>query len=473
MIHTGDCLEVMRGMADQSVQCCVTSPPYWGLRDYGHDGQIGLEQTPDEYVAKMVEVFREVRRVLRDDGTLWLNLGDSYAGAGYSNHKNTGGAQRANGGKQKHLVVLGLKPKDLVGIPWRVAFALQQPWVDWQIKAEAMRAWVAGIVDGEGCITILQTKSSHSESLSFPPIVQVRMCDREPLDRLVDVVGSKIGKAQSPPSHATNNQRDSWQWKIVAAQAAQVIAEIYPFLTCKRKQAIVAWNHQQFRDNRGNQERKCGELEKEQFCKTLINDLNQRRPVDLPGWMIEPQVKQEPGYYLRQDLIWHKPNPMPESVRDRCTKAHEYLFLLSKSARYYFDAEAIKEKGSGRVSGNAKHKYVGTRDPMHRTKQGLLAESQVIREKVNKRSVWTNPTQPYREAHFATFPTALVEPCVLAGSRPGDVVLDPFIGSGTTGAVAVKHGRRFVGCELNPEYVAIAERRIDAERKLFSEAKHV
>jgi len=300
-LHVGDCLDGLRRMADESVQTCVTSPPYFGLRDYGHDGQIGLEDTPEAFVAKLVEVFREARRLLRDDGTLWLNLGDSY-GAG----------------------------KQLLGIPWRVALALQ----------------------GD-------------------------------------------------------------------------------------------------------------------------------------------------GWYLRQDIIWHKPNPMPESVRDRCTKAHEYLFLLSKGPRYYFDADAIKEPAVGGLAGNTKPTKAGRAyeegADEHRTAAGLHKwadrqrskrdsfkreqaipgqavgthrpgrdESEYDVETRNKRSVWTVPTMPFREAHFATFPERLIEPCVLAGAPAGGVVLDPFMGAGTTAVVAERLGRRWVGCELNPDYAAIAEARIRA-----------
>ena len=536
----GDCLTVLPTLDAGSVQMCVTSPPYWGLRDYSCDGQLGLESTPEEYVAKMVAVFREVRRVLRDDGTLWLNLGDSYAGGGRGGgsddckqRTNVGslvaatpmsafrpGAGRADGvvderGQRNRNGlghVLGIKPKDLVGIPWRVAFALQQPYREWQIKTEAMRAWVGGIVDGEGCITIMETKSSHSESLSYPPIIQVRMCDLEPLDRLVQVVGSSYGKPQHPPSQVAANQRPSWQWKVVSEQAANVIAEIYPFLTCKRKQAIVAWNHQAFRSARGNGQRAQGDIEKEQFCKTLINKLNQREPVDIPSWMKEPTIDYEPGWYLRQDLIWAKPNPMPESVRDRCTKSHEYIFLLSKHERYYFDADAIAEPvtlstvarlsqpmleqqhGSDRVPGktNGPMKAVGRkswngsefhdgknlevhpnvgkkrdqRDKLDRAEaSGRMGREAGWRKNTpygetrNKRSVWTVSTKPYSEAHFATFPPDLIEPCILAGSKPGDVVLDPFGGSGTTGQVAEALGRQWVLIELNPAYAKLAAAR--------------
>ena len=311
IVHVGDCLQSLRDMPDQSIHCCVTSPPYFGLRDYGVDGQIGLEQTPDQYIAKLVEVFREVRRVLADNGTLWLNIGDSYAANGRSG-LNTGWAERtkeyAGGGHRaepsrhrgEKRVPDGLKQKDLIGIPWMLAFALRAD-----------------------------------------------------------------------------------------------------------------------------------------------------------------------GWYLRQDIIWHKPNPMPESVRDRCTKAHEYIFLLSKSERYFFDSEAMKEPAvSEKPAGNKRHKYAdaynaGTSEE-HRTKAGLLALTGVEWETRNRRSVWTVATKPYKGAHFATFPPALIEPCILAGCPEGGTVLDPFGGSGTTAGVALAHGRNAVLCELNEEYAALVPDRVDS-----------
>lgn len=329
MILVGDCIESMRALASGSVNTCVTSPPYFGLRDYGHDGQIGQEPTPEAFVAKLVEVFREVRRVLRDDGTLWLNLGDSYAGGGCgARDPDRWPKQSRNDHMPTHSkAATGLKSKDLIGIPWRVAFALQAD-----------------------------------------------------------------------------------------------------------------------------------------------------------------------GWYLRQDIIWHKPNPMPESVRDRCTKAHEYIFLLSKSARYYFNAESIAEPlaqssidrlsqaglpdqaGSDRVPGksNGAMKAVGPRfggskygddeRPEPQTKSGNEWTGSASGKR-NKRSVWTVTTKPFKGAHFATFPPDLIEPCILAGCPEGGTVLDPFGGAGTTGLVAQRHGRDFVLCELNPEYAALAEARIAADRK--------
>lgn len=316
-ILIGDCVESLRSLTAESVQCCITSPPYWGLRDYGHDGQIGLEKTPDEYVAKMVDVFREVRRVLRDDGTLWLNLGDSYAASQSNNGgcspKSTlgGGGGRYRAGSKNEAafesttprnLVHGLKPKDLIGIPWRVAFALQAD-----------------------------------------------------------------------------------------------------------------------------------------------------------------------GWWLRQDIIWHKPNPMPESVTDRCTKAHEYIFLLAKSERYYYDHEAVKETAA--TAGMAGLGFYSSRaEAMGRAASGNEAKdpSEGIRPDTrNRRSVWTVSTKPYSGAHFATYPPDLIEPCVKAGCPEDGTILDPFNGSGTTGAVAVQFGRRYIGCEINPEYVELAKKRIGEAEDRF------
>jgi DNA modification methylase len=313
-ILQGDCVERMRDLEAGSVQTCVTSPPYWGLRDYGHDGQIGLEASPDAYVQRMVEVFRAVRQALADDGTLWLNLGDSYAGGGNyrgMNSSNTLAPKQASNrgarGLSQQLGAAGkdtgLEAKNLVGIPWRVAFALQAD-----------------------------------------------------------------------------------------------------------------------------------------------------------------------GWYLRSDIIWSKPNPMPESVTDRPTKAHEYIFLLSKSPSYFFDAAAIAEPAE-----TAGHIYGFTSvqaDAIGRVATGNQKPENYRKlrgDTRNKRSVWHVATQPYPDAHFATYPEKLIEPCILAGSRPGDTVLDPFTGSGTTGAVAIRHQRSFVGCELNPEYVKLAEKRIGGVAPLFAE----
>ncbi len=437
---------------------------------------MGLEATPDEYVAGMVGVFREVRRVLRDDGTLWLNIGDSYnaynGGAGPSSKLSQNQSeQRPKLATGYGLQVKSLKPKDLMGIPWMLAFALRAPDYLGRIRNETDRAWLAALIDGEGCISIFEAKSAHGSGSSYPPIMQVRMCDRECIDKAMALVGSESDNpAQYPPS--MEGQRPAYQWRIHGRKAADTIAEIYPFLLIKRKQAVVAWNHQAVRDG---YETKRGvkipaaALEKQQLCKEIMHKLNRREPVDLPSWMIEP------GWYLRQDVIWSKPNPMPESVTDRCTKAHEYLFLLSKSARYYYDAEAIAEPAV--KAGQVLHTYgTAAKDRQdvsdtndRRTRIGLANWNQPCGETRNKRSVWTVSTQSFSEAHFATFPPALIEPCILAGCPSGGVVLDPFGGAGTTGLVADRLQRNAILIELNPTYAAIAEKRMFNDNRLFSE----
>ena len=302
-IHFGDCRKVMRAMIDRGerVQMCVTSPPYFGLRDYGHPGQIGLESSPAEFVANMVEVFSLVHQLLADDGTLWLNLGDTYArNPAKGQHKPGDIGKQAyiyntGGGRASSTASACLPEKNLIGIPWRVAFALQ-----------------------------------------------------------------------------------------------------------------------------------------------------------------------DAGWYLRQDIIWAKPNPMPESVTDRCTKSHEYLFLLSKNERYYFNHAAIKEpvaaSSVARLSQAGLASQTGSTRVPGKTNGNMKAVGNA--ETRNRRSVWTIPTKPYKGAHFATFPPALIEPCILAGSRPGDIVLDPFLGSGTTRAVCYQHGRKCVGIELNESYATLQDARI-------------
>jgi DNA modification methylase len=303
-IICGDALSELKKLPDEFVDCCITSPPYWGLRDYGVPCQLGLEKTPEEYVAKMVEVFREVRRVLKKEGVVFLNLGDSYAGSGkggQSDEKRSENWQPEYANKGN--VPGGLKQKDLVGIPWRVAFALQAD-----------------------------------------------------------------------------------------------------------------------------------------------------------------------GWYLRQDIIWHKPNPMPESVTDRCTKSHEYIFLLAKSQKYYFDNEAIKERGVMESAGSSQrdtretHGTGGGNTDINKAKERMkkeLAKNGYVMR--NRRSVWTITTKPFKEAHFATFPEDLIVPMVLAGCPKKGLVLDPFMGAGTTALVAKKLRRNYLGIELNPAYIKIANKRLAQE----------
>jgi DNA modification methylase len=559
MILQGDCVEVLKTFEARIVQTCVTSPPYYGLRNYGVEGQIGLESTPEAYVARLVETFREVWRVMKDDGTLWLNLGDSYwGGKGQSaqawstehqerttlektQHQITGmGETRPTDGK--HEII---KAKDLIGIPWRVAFALQQPFEHVLIKDRADRAWLAGIIDGEGCITSNEVTTSveggRAINASYPIILQVRMSDRQALDRIVYISGvSKVRAEHLSPSQVGSLQRPPSNWKTSGENSMRLLAECYPYLTVKKQQAIVAWNLQKLKDG---VETKRGvpipkeNMEKRKHLYTLIRDLNQRREVDLPSWLKEPIIETESGYYLRSDIVWSKPNPMPESVKDRPTKSHEYIFLMTKQPKYYYDAETISEPANypnDDRKGRAKESHKSMPDGI---KNGLRPGNYTYdMTRRNRRSVWTVTTMPYKGAHFATFPPDLIEPCILAGTsakgecpkcgkawvrvterqnesswnerkahgatggcmekggtqqtgtyRRGNckdlptadnktlgwqpqcecgeqpipqTVLDPFNGSGTTGAVALKHGRDYIGIELNPKYIELTNKRL-------------
>ena len=294
----GDCRNILPTLEAKSVQCVITSPPYYNLRDYGVTSQIGQEATYQEYIENIVDVFREVKRVLKDDGTVWLNLGDSYAGSGQGGNLDKNKKLKSMT-PLKQTPLAGLKKKDLIGVPWRVAFALQ-----------------------------------------------------------------------------------------------------------------------------------------------------------------------EDGWYLRQDIIWHKPNVMPEAVKDRCTKSHEYIFLLSKHKNYYFNAEAIKEpvvsiKGNNKTFRNG---GVYTKGQSYFNSKKIEAETHGNKPnesgKRNKRDVWTIPTHPYKGAHFAAFPLKLVIPCVLAGTREGDVILDPFFGSGTVAEAAALLNRNWLGIDINPDYEPLYRQRL-------------
>jgi DNA modification methylase len=347
--YVGDCRALLRQLPDGCVQTGVTSPPYWGHRDYGVDGQLGLEPTPAQYVANMVEVFREFHRVLRDDGTLWLNLGDSYV----TNPRGPNGASSST--------LSGTPDSERRQKRWAAAGRAGTPRFDKE-RQRAIRA--------------LAHPNNHS----------------------------KDPKARGR-SHA-----------VAAARGV-----------------------------RGS-------------------GLKHKDLVGIP-WRVAFAL-QDDGWWLRDDIIWHKPNPMPSPIDDRTTKAHEYVFLLSKSATYYYDATAIAEpsKEAGRLVPLGEKSFA--RRQMEGVGRGTDDRDEYeVPSTRNCRSVWTIATTGYDGAHFATMPPALAERCVLAGSRPGDLVLDMFFGSGTTGEVAEKHGRRWIGFDINPEYEKLQRERT-AQRSL-------
>lgn len=491
-VPVGDCRAVLASIPDGSARCCVTSPPYWGLRDYGIDGQLGLEATPEQYVANMVDVFREVRRVLADDGTLWLNLGDSYAGSGKggnppdSPHQkqatNRGSivGQTARDAARTMLAgmdrCVGFKPKDLVGIPWRVAFALQAQEYQGEIKRELDRIWLAAMIDAEGCIFIHKRKAGQSngqgyerKSDSYGSGLEVANTCEAVVRRCMEIVG----KGSICHQDGFGRKKRIFRWNLRSNESRNVLCEVYPYLVAKQHEARLSIG--------------CPSsgVDAEKAHASLIALHNGHAPtIDFAA----PAPMFRPGWYLRQDVIWQKPNPMPESVTDRCTKAHEYVFLLAKAERYFYDAEAIAEKmvssdmrppnGAGQGTMPGERPSSGTRLRMppiggvkHADAVGgtYSGEEREWPDKRNARSVWSISPKPFHEAHFATMPEALADRCVRAGSEVGDLVIDPFGGAGTTGLVSIKHGRRYVGPELNPEYAAIASRRItEADTHLFT-----
>jgi DNA modification methylase len=445
-ILQGDCLEVLRGLPDESVHCCVTSPPYWGLRDYGVAGQIGLERTPEEYVAKMVAVFAEVRRVLRGDGTCWVNLGDSYAndtkwGGSSAGGLNGGFAAAAEAIGQRAKRNTGLKPKDLCGIPWAVAKALQSPQYTGRIKDVHDRIWLAAMIDGEGCMFIHKRKAGQNngqgyarKSDCYGAGLEVANTHESIVQRCLAITGMGSICFQDKESRMKNRNQRLYRWNLRSNQCREVIREIYPFLVGKQHEARLVLG--------------CPPSgpDAEKAHSSLISLHNGFDAcIDFPA----PAPCFVPGWYLRSDIIWSKANPMPESVTDRPTKSHEYIFLLSKSERYWYDAEAIREAAIATSPSGHVKPCDEDGDPRFRTRAGLLAYAKKTRGKWskedpqssghrivenvararangashdapfgdtrNKRTVWTVPTSPYSDAHFATFPPDLIKPCIMAG----------------------------------------------------------
>ena len=410
--------------------------------------------------------------MLKPAGTVWLNLGDSYNTAppgnkGFCEGLSSFAQEHGKAERRAGARMVGLKYKDLVGIPWRVAFALQAPYVvPTCVAAERDRAWLAAMFDGEGCIGIRRFDSYREEKQQtyqdgFVVYTVVTNNDQVLLDRCVELTGFGAVRlkqsAGSTDRRGIVSRRDSFGWRLDGNKAVEVICAIYPHLIAKRKQACIAYTLDRLnKHGHGSRAVPTEIQEKKAYLWNLIKQCNQREAVDLPSWIEEPKQLVEPGWYLRSDIIWHKPNPMPESVTDRPTKAHEYLFLLTRSERYVYDAAAIAERSvdpeslRGRNARNDDKFAQHDPDGMARTRVGFAKiKAGTVYETRNARSVWTIPTMPYAGAHFATMPEALVEPCILAGCPLGGLVLDPFLGSGTVGAVAERLGRRWVGTDLS------------------------
>ena len=441
-------------LVEECVDCCITSPPYWGLRDYGNAGQIGIEPTPDAYVQHLVAVFREVWRVLKPQGTLWLNLGDSYASA----TKGSGGGWAADPNNYAHKAQAygsrrfshDVKEKDLMGIPWRVAFALQQPYYAGTIRRVEDRIWLAAMLDAEGCMFIHKRKAGqhngqgyYRQNDSYGPGLEIANTSLAVVERIMALVGKGSICSQGPEQTNGRRRQTIYRWNLRTIESRDFVRELYPHLVAKQHQARLIYGCPS-----------SGADAERAHAGLIALHRGAGTDIDFPA----PPSMFEPGWYLRSDVIWSKANPMPESVTDRPTKAHEYLFLLAKSERYYYDAAAIAEPAHSRAGAwvDTSEKQRG-HSRRHAGFNGRYAE-RLKRdgppETRNARSVWSIATMPYSGAHFATMPEKLVEPCILAGCPLGGLVLDPFIGSGTVGAVAERLGRRWVGTDLSYQDLA-------------------
>jgi DNA modification methylase len=352
-VTLGDALKILRQIPDKSVHVVVTSPPYWNLRDYGVEGQLGLEPTPEEFVQKVVLVFREVRRILRDDGTLWINIGDSYA----SKQKNRSPAQATKastliGGKgtqlinlrQKNKIVGGLKAKDMVGIPWKLAEALKAPFYTGVIKSETDRMWMAAMLDAEG--SICGTEYLFAGKTKTNIYITITNSSTDIIDRCILLFPQE---KRNVYEKGDKKNKTVYRWDVEKTKIKQLfICEIFPYLVAKKKQAIIAWNFLEMQ--KGLKSKKKGYLpaqqERRSWMMESLSKLNKGQDVDLPRWLQPVPSLYEEGFYLRQDVIWKKRNPMPESAKDRCTKAHEYIFMFAKSKRYFYDQIAIASKVS-------------------------------------------------------------------------------------------------------------------------------
>lgn len=593
-LRIGDANQLIRAIPDNSLHCCISSPPYYQLRDYGTaawdggdpacdhvvqryrigdgladfsselkgggeraqatpamqasdicpkcsakriDAQMGLEASPDAYIASMVALYREIRRALRPDGTCWINIGDSYSSMGGDhsvqevNQAGVGGARAHHGGagdKGQRRPPPNLKTKDLMGIPWRLAFALQQPFYTGNIKSEKDRIWLAAMLDGEGCIFLHKRKVGQNNGGGYKRKNDVFACgieiantNRAIIDKCMAIAG-----AGSICEQSKGRRQTIYRWNARSNQARDILIELYPDLVAKQHQARLAIGCPQT----GNDAEKS-----HQGLMDLHNGIECQFDFKAPDTLYEP------GCYLRQDIVWAKPNPMPESVKDRATKSHEYLFLLSKSPSYYFDQDAWAEArvgdedangfrggsychdaldndslGKREAVGNKRHRQPagwqqgpGAHDPFHpdgRARDVVMVDDNQLRR--NKRSVWTIASRAldlemcrscqaiygkgeYRAlarinigaddapkwrrqcrcganddwlSHFATYPPDLIEPAILAGCPKDGTILDPFGGAGTTGLVADRLQRNSILFELNPAYAAMAQYRIDQDR---------
>jgi DNA modification methylase len=561
-------------LEDNSIDCCVTSPPYWGLRDYNNPEQIGLEKSPEEYVHRMVQVFSEVKRVLKPTGTLWLNLGDSYSNGSnfldcfdavnkFQSIVLTDAFSIRISGHSIHVPHVNHVPEQEIFI---FLFGVERIFIK---KRNNNFCKVINLFNAKGyaCLTgsfsqVVRNKSTLEIFFNEMDNITIVHSDLNPdLDSVLRIftIGRRAGekvyttlavkKATEPIPEGICDIESVW-YSITQNAAGESIIDINfinkpiafadtfnsaasHFGNLKIRKASVQHlnfffsdlsidftssnvSHVYYVNAFGSL---VSHMQKYEDAIQRYNEFQRKQEIGIPD-LVKIALKKS-GWICRQTIIWAKPNPMPESVTDRCTKSHEYIFLLSKSHKYYFDQDAIRvplkdqiiarlaqdieqQKGSDRVpgktNGNMKSvvkghpiggngKYTESAEEKHRTKSGKDWQPYMggsgtlnhidrsgyfdgdgkllVGSTANKKSVWTVTTKPFAEAHFATFPEELITPCILAGCPKEGIVLDPFMGAGTTGLVALSHGRKFIGFELNPDYIAIANKRLKQKFGMF------
>jgi site-specific DNA-methyltransferase (adenine-specific) len=468
-IINSDVMEGLKILPDNSIDCVVTSPPYWSLRDYGVGGQLGLEPTFQEYIQKLCNIFDEVKRILKKEGTCWVNIGDTYSTVSGSMGKNKWSQPKYSiaDGSMPEKIKTPFPDKSLCQIPSRFAIEMTRR-RGYIVKNETDEAWLGGIIEGEGCITI-----AHHNGY-YEPRVQIAMVNKGVLDRVQQITG--VGTVSKQTERNNPKWRDSYIWKASGSTAAKICSDIFDYLVSKKEQARIIWRMVEMQKERertgGDPYSKVGQKYSEKQMterQKLFEEIKKHNQGNGTPTKLKNPTKNEP-WILRNTIIWHKPNCMPSSAKDRFTVDFEKIFFFVKNKKYWFNqqfepyTEPMNRWGGEKLVASGESSWDnGTGQTTYRDR-----DMRPNPEGRNKRAVWSVNTKPYSGAHFATFPEKLIEPMVLAGCPEGGVVLDPFFGSGTTGVVAIRNRRNYIGIELNPEYIKLANDRIQSiEQNLF------
>ena len=527
-IIQGNTLEVLKTFPDESVDCIITSPPYWGLRDYGEEtkvkwggnknckhiweerikkwhsdrgkgprkeifddtfqvkgtttdfcqkcgawyGQLGLESTIELYLEHLLQITAELKRVLKKSGVMFWNHGDCYGGSGMGTWKNP--PKKINSKEIYHIPYGSNVPirrnremaKCLMLQNWRLILRMIDGVEQYHIKDSGERGWLAGFIDGEGTIGIQRLKRANPKFKdAYSIYLRAVSTDKNAIEKCIRLTGFGHCRIKKPTKTQLGS-RIVWSWDTYATQAQTIIRDIYPLLEIKKQQALVANTLQNILSHE-----KAKRWEDREELYQAIKALNQRKNITLPKWLEEPEMNRfGGGWILRNTIIWYKPNAMPSSVKDRFANKYENVYMLVKNKKYWFDLDVVRVSISEISQRRAEYENRRIKEGKGISKIGYKSDYYGMPARFVKLSpagknpgdVWRIPTQSFKGDHFATFPEKLIEPMILAGCPKEGIVLDPFIGSGTTGVVAKKLGRNYLGIELSPPYVKMAEERIKA-----------